>query len=83
MVTRANTGVRRDMRPPGTTAPSRTAAIGGTRVARIAGMTPASRVMRVPTTRETTIVRVSKTVFAWGMSAPTARKMADSPLARA
>ena len=58
--------------PAGRTAPSRTAAMGGTRVARIAGMTPASTVIRVPTSSDTTTVRVAKTVPAWGMSSPTA-----------
>ena len=40
----------------GNSAPSRTAAIGGTRVARKAGESPAISVTTVPTSSETTIV---------------------------
>ena len=50
----------------GSVAPSRTAAIGGTRVARIAGNSPARSVMPTPTSSETTIVRVAKTRSAVG-----------------
>ena len=53
----------------------------GTRVARMAGTTPAISVTTVPTTSETTIVRVAKTVPPWGMSSPAARKNAVSPFA--
>src|SRR5207237_10184862 len=49
-------------RETGSTEPSRTAAIGGTRVARRAGRTLAMSVTIVPTSRETTTVRVAKTV---------------------
>ncbi len=61
-------GVNRANRPRGSVAPSRTAAIGGTRVARIAGKRPAISVTSVPTTNETTIVRVAKTVSVCGRS---------------
>lgn len=46
-------------REGGSSAPSRTAAIGGTLVARRAGRTLATRVTTTPTTSETTIVRGS------------------------
>ena len=55
-------GVKRANRPRGNVAPSRTAAIGGTRVARMAGKRPATSVTSVPTSNETTTVRVAKTV---------------------
>src|SRR3954469_270205 len=47
-------------RETGITEPSRTAAIGGTRVARRAGRKLAISVIDVPTRSETTIVRVAK-----------------------
>ena len=50
---------KRAKRDSGSVAPSRTAAIGGTRVARIAGLRLAMSVTRIPTSSETTIVRVS------------------------
>ena len=61
-------GVKRANRPRGSVAPSRTAAIGGTCVARIAGKRPATSVTIVPTSSETTIVRVAKTVSVCGSS---------------
>ncbi len=54
-------GPKRARRDGGSTDPSRTAAIGGTRVARNAGQRLATSVTRVPTTSETTIVLVAKT----------------------
>ena len=51
---------KRAKRDSGRVAPSRTAAIGGTRVALIAGLRLARSVTRMPTSSETTIVRVSK-----------------------
>ena len=54
-------GPKRASREGGSTDPSRTAAIGGTRVARSAGQRLARSVTRVPTTSETTTVRVAKT----------------------
>ena len=45
-----------------TSAPSRTAAIGGTRVALSAGKIPATSVTMTPISIETTIVRVANTV---------------------
>ena len=52
-------GTNGDSRDFGNVYPSRTAAMGGTRVARIAGKSPATSVMIVPTRSETTIVRVA------------------------
>ena len=57
------------------------AAIGGTRVARIAGNSPAITVTSVPTSSDTTIVRVAKTVSAAGSPSPSARNSASSPFA--
>ncbi len=62
--------------------PSRTAAIGGTRVARMAGKSPATSVMIVPTSSETTIVRVAKTVSVVGRSSSSALKSSFRPIAR-
>ena len=64
-------------REGGSVEPSRTAAIGGTRVARRAGTTLASSVIVVPSASETTIVRSSNTIPASGRSPPIA---ANSPL---
>ena len=50
------------MRDVGSTAPSRTAEIGGTRVARRAGTMLATSVTTVPSRSETTIVRSATTV---------------------
>ena len=69
------------MRVGGRVEPSRTAAIGGTRVARRAGRMLASSVMLVPSSSETTIVRVSITVDASGRSTPSALNSATMPLA--
>ena len=74
-------GVNRANRPRGSVAPSRTAAIGGTRVARIAGKRPAISVTSVPTTNETTIVRVAKTVSVCGRSKFSDLNRAFSPTA--
>ena len=63
--------------------PSRTAKIGGTRVARSAGTMLASTVIAVPTIRLTTIVRVAKTVPAWGRSIPDGDEERVHPLADA
>ena len=52
------------------TAPSRTAAIGSIRVARIAGRRLASTAIRVPMPRLTTIVRIEKTSPPLGRSMP-------------
>ncbi len=65
----------------GNVAPSRTAAIGGTRVARRAGMTLAATVTSVPTSSDTMIVRDATTVPASGRSAPSAANRAFMPLA--
>ena len=57
-------------RDGGSSAPSRAAAIGGTRVARSAGRTAAIIVITIPTSSEITIVRVLNTVAAWGRLIP-------------
>ena len=57
-------------RDGGSSAPSRAAAIGGTRVARSAGRTAAIIVMMIPTASEMMIVRVLNTVEAWGRLIP-------------
>ena len=75
-------GVKRWNRDCGSVAPSRTAAIGGTRVARIAGKSPARSVMPIPTTSETTTVRVAKTRSAVGKSTPRLLNSAWIPSAR-
>ncbi len=72
-------GAKRDS---GSVAPSRTAAIGGTRVARIAGRRLATSVTRMPTSRDTTIVRVSKTRPVFGSVNPTASKRLKRTFAR-
>ena len=64
----------------GSSAPSRTAAIGGTRVARRAGRMLAISVTTVPSSSETTIVRVAMTVPDFGRSAPSATNRALRPL---
>ncbi len=66
-----------------TTAPSRTADTGATRVARNAGQSAARTVTKIPTTSETTIVLVAKTVPACGRSMPRWTKSALSPFASA
>ena len=68
-------------RDAGSVEPSRTAAIGGTRVARLAGRMLATRVVRVPTTIERTIVRGAMTVAASGSSMPVALNSATRPFA--
>jgi hypothetical protein len=65
----------------GTVAPSRTAAIGGTRVARRAGRTLASSVMPVPSSSDTVIVCVATTVGESGRPTPSAAISAIMPLA--
>ena len=73
----------RASRDRGSTAPSRTAAMGGTRVARSAGRRLASSAMSVPTRRLTTIVRVAKTRPPLGRSIPIAFISSLSPTASA
>ena len=80
-VTSEATGPKRDRRATGSAAPSRTAAIGGTRVALIAGRRLASRVTMIPTNRLTTIVRVARTVSPFGNSTPMPTKSAFRPFA--
>jgi hypothetical protein len=81
IVTRAMYGPNRARRHGGSVAPSRTAAIGCTLVARIAGRTAAISVTKIPTARETTIVRVANTVPTCGRSIPKATKTAFSSFA--
>ena len=81
-VTAAIAGAKRASAERGSFAPSRTAAIGGTRVARRAGESPATSVTRVPTSSETTIVRVAKTVSVWGRSRLSATNSSFRPTAR-
>ncbi len=70
IVAKAGAGPKRAKREGGSSAPSRTAAIGGTCVARRAGRSAASTVIATPTASDTMIVRVAKTVAAWGRSMP-------------
>ena len=69
-------------REGGSTAPSRTAAIGSTRVARSAGRTAAIIVTKMPTISATTIVRVANTVPTCGRSMPNQTKIWFSTFAR-
>ena len=73
----------RAKRPGGSVAPSRTAAIGGTRVARSAGLRLASRVTTIPTVSATTTVRVSRSSPLFGSVKPTRSNSANSPFASA
>ena len=66
-------------REGGSVEPSRTAAIGGTRVARRAGTTLASTVITVPSASETSTVRSAKTIPASGSSPPIALSSLASP----
>ena len=61
--------------------PSRTAAIGGTRVARRAGTIVASSVTPVPTSIDTMIVWAAMTVSPSGRSTPSALNSVSMPLA--
>ena len=80
----AATGVRkRANRPGGSSAPSRTAAIGGTRVARSAGKKLAISVTMIPSASEMTIVRVSNRRPLFGSVKPTASNRENSPYASA
>jgi hypothetical protein len=72
---------KRANRDGGSSAPSRTAAIGCTCVARNAGRSAASAVISTPTASETTIVRVAKTVLACGRSMPKETNSEFRPLA--
>ena len=82
-VMRAATGVRnRWNRPGGSSAPSRTAAIGGTRVARSAGKKLAISVTMIPSASEMITVRVSRRMPLFGSVNPTASNSANSPFAR-
>ena len=79
--TTATAGPNRAKREGGSTEPSRTAAIGGTRVARIAGRRLASTVTIVPSRIETITVRQAKTSD-WDTTAPKSTlKRAASPFA--
>ena len=56
-------GENREKRLRGSSAPSRTARIGGTRVARIDGTKAASTVTTIPIRKATTTVRVAMTML--------------------
>ena len=75
-------GTNGEIREGGSVAPSRTAAIGGTRVARMAGKSPAASVTRTPTSIDTMTVRSAKTRSAVGSSKPNVPKSAWIPSAR-
>ena len=82
-VSTAANGVRnRWKRPGGSSAPSRTAAIGGTRVARSAGKKLAIRVTTIPSASETITVRVSSRRPLFGSVNPTASNSEKRPFAR-
>src|SRR5260221_357755 len=81
ITTSAMNGPKRANRDGGSTEPSRTAAIGCTRVARSAGRIDANSVTTAPSTSEMTTVRVAKTVPTCGRSMPNATNSALSPLA--
>ena len=66
-------------REGGSVEPSRTAAIGGTRVARRAGTIVASTVIPVPSASETRTVRSANTIPASGSSPPIALSSLASP----
>ena len=66
-------------REGGSVEPSRTAAIGGTRVARRAGTMLASTVITVPSASETRTVRSANTIPASGSSPPIALSSLASP----
>ena len=77
-------GVRKRANRPGAiVAPSRTAAIGGTRVALNAGRMLAISVTVIPSSSETMIVRVLKMRPLFGSVNPTASKSLNSPVASA
>ena len=71
------------MRDGGSTAPSRTAAIGGTRVARIAGRRLASSVTRMPDerARRSIVLRARSMRPVFGSVKPTQSKSQNSPFA--
>ena len=71
----------RDIRPSGSAAPSRTAAMGSTRVARSAGRRLASTVTITPTRIETITVRTCTTVPLLGSVRPAALNSAKRPWA--
>src|SRR5215218_8492385 len=81
-VTRIETGTRkRANRDFGSSAPSRTAAIGGTRVARNAGRTLATSVTRMPAARAMTTAVGSRIRPLFGSVKPTASKSQNSAFA--
>ncbi len=74
---------KRAKRDGGSTEPSRTAAIGATRVERSAGRIAASIVTITPTSSETMIVRALNTMLVCGRSMPNETNSAFRPLASA
>ena len=81
MITIAMYGTYFEIRDFGSSEPSRTAAIGGMRVARRAGMSPAAIVTPTPTISETMMVLGAKTSPSLGRSALSALKSAFRPAA--
>ncbi len=71
----------RAKRDGGKVAPSRTAAIGGTRVARTAGRRLATSVTMMPTSSEMITVRVPKMIPVFGSVKPIAVKNLNRPFA--
>ncbi len=80
-MTTAKAGVQRAKRPRGSTAPSRSAAIGGIFVARRAGPIDASIVTPTPTISASTTVRTASDGAVVGMPMPKARNAALMPAA--
>ena len=78
----ATYGVNRANRPRGSSAPSRTARIGETRVARRDGTNAASTVTTIPITNAKITVRGAITMSAVGRSRSSASNSASSPYAR-
>ena len=81
MMTTAKAGAKRARRPRGSTAPSRSAAIGGIFVARRAGPIDATRVTPTPTTRASTTVRTARVGEFVGRPKPTRLKSPLMPAA--
>ena len=77
----AKYGLKRANRDGGSTAPSCRAAMGGTRVARVAGITAESRVTMMPTASATMTVRGASTSPLCGMSIFAAAKSLRMPAA--
>ena len=79
--TAAMMGVKREMRDGGISAPSRSAAMGGTRLARNAGMSAASTATPTPTSRAVSAMPTVSSAPATGM--PPGRNSLNTPTSRA